>query len=94
MSDQPDPSIEWPYDHYVVEIRHGPLFEESPLRTHRALTVEDAVNLIEGLRTTYGSRAEITWQAEEVNDEGKLYGLASDQTVYMISVIPPLTTQL
>jgi len=88
MSDQTE------YDCYTVEIRHGPLFEDSPLRTHRAFTADDAVALIDGLRDTYGSRAEITWQAEEVNEAGKLYGLAADQTVYMITVTPPLTVPL
>lgn len=95
MTEQPELPLEWPpYDHYKVEIRSGPLFEEGALRTHKAESVEDAVNLIEGLRDTYAARAEVVWQADEVNGEGKLHGLAPEGVVWLIQVTPPLTTPL
>lgn len=93
--EQPELPLEWAtYDHYTVEIRRGPLFDEQAIRTHRAESRDDALNLIEGMRDTYGQRENVTWQAEEVDGVGKLYGLAPGGEVYVISVIPPLTTEL
>ena len=95
MNDPPELPLEWlPYDHYKVEIRNGPLFEEKALRSHKAESVADAVSLIEGLRDTYAARAEVVWQAEEVNGEGKLFGLAPEGVVWVIQVTPPLSTPL
>lgn len=82
------------YDHYHVVISKGPTFGETTLRQHKAETVEDAIGLINGLRDTYRQRDNITWQSEEVNDEGKLYGLAQGGDVYLIQVTPPLSVDL
>jgi hypothetical protein len=87
--------LEWPeYDHYTVEIRSGPLFEEKPLRTHTADSPEDALNLIEGLRDTYGERMDVTWDGEEVDGNGILRGLAPEGVVFVISVVPPLSVEI
>ena len=94
---QPELPLEWDtmtYDHYTVEIRKGPEFDESQvLRTHNVKTVDDALGLIEGFRDTYNQRNGVSWQDDEVNAEGKLYGLAGGE-VYVISCTPPLTTEL
>ena len=82
------------HDHYTVAIAAGPMHEEKVLRTHDVTTVDDALGLIEGFRDTYNQRNNVTWQDDEVNAEGKLYGLAPGGDVYVISCTPPLTTDL
>jgi hypothetical protein len=75
---------------YDVTIACGPLHEEEVVRRHTAKTPEDALAIIDGLRDTYGARESVTWNGEEVNPEGRLYGLAPKGLVYVISVVPPL----
>jgi hypothetical protein len=85
------------HDHYHIEIRKGDLHQERPLRHHDVRDVDAAVSLIEGLRDTYAQRENVTWQSEEVNEDGRLYGLAPGPEaaeVWMISVEPPLSTPL
>ena len=96
MSDlQPELDLEFhTYDHYTVELRVGPLHDEKVVRTHEAKSVKDAESLIEALRDTANQRDGVAWQFEEVNAEGKLYGLAPGGVIYVISVVPPLTTAL
>jgi hypothetical protein len=87
--------LEWPdYDHYTIEIRKGPQHSEEVLREHTAKSVEEAENLIEALRDTYYNRNDVTWQNEEVDVHGKLYGLAPGGDTYVISVVPPLGVEL
>jgi len=95
--EQPELPLEWPegkYDHYQVEIRHGPQHDEETIRSHKANTVDDALRFIEGLRDTFNQRADVTWQTEEVNDQGTMYGLAPGGEVYVIQVTPPLSVEL
>ena len=96
MSDlQPELDLEFhTYDHYTVELRRGPMHDEKVVRHHEAKSVKDAEALIEGLRDSANQRDGVSWQFEEVNAEGKLYGLAPGGVVYLISVVPPLTTAL
>lgn len=96
MSDlQPELPLEFAtYDHYTVELRRGPIHAEETVRHHEVQTVPEAEALIEGLRDTANQREGVTWQFEEVNAEGKLYGLAPGGVVYVISVVPSLTTPL
>lgn len=87
--------LEWPVaEQYKIEIRKGQFAQEETLRTHSASSVLDAENLIDGLRDAYNSRANVTWQHEEVDAKGMLYGLDPEGTVYVISCQPPLETAL
>lgn len=93
---QPELPLEWAdgqFDHYTIEIRKGPLHGEELIRSHEAKDTDAALNLIDGIRETYMQREGVAWTAEEVNPEGKLYGMAQG-TVYIISVTPPLTVAL
>lgn len=82
-------------NHYTIQLRRGPLQEEQEvLREHTATDVAAAEAMIEALRDTSLKRDEVTWQAEMVNAEGNLYGLAPGGVVYMLSVSPPLSVSL
>jgi translation elongation factor EF-G len=65
--------------------------DELVIRRHEAKTASDAEKLVEGLRDTYNQRDGVTWQYEETNAEGMLYGLGPGGMVYVIAVSPPLT---
>jgi hypothetical protein len=56
--------------------------------------VADAEVMIESLRESATHRDLVQWQAEEVNGEGKMYGLAPHGVVFIISVTPPLSVSL
>lgn len=73
---------------HTVEIRK----DDERLRSHRAGDHLDALELIEGLRDSYASRGNVTWQFEEVNKDGDLFGMDPDGSVYHIKVDPPLPT--
>lgn len=79
------------HDHYTVELREGAVGDMQTVRSHTAKTTEDAANLVDGLRESCLQRDHVTWQGDEVNGEGNLYGMAPGGTVYWISVVPPLT---
>lgn len=92
---QPELDLEFAtYDHYTIELRVGPAHDEKTVRSHEAKSVKDAEALIEALRDTANQRDGVSWQYEGVNDEGRLYGLAPGGVVYVINVVPPLTTAL
>jgi hypothetical protein len=81
------------YDHYTIELRKGAIGEMETLRSSTAKTVEDAANLIDGWRDNALQREGVTWQSDEVDNHGNLYGM-SGGTVYQISCVPPLTESL
>ena len=78
MSDlQPELPLEFAtYDHYTIELLKGPQHAEDVVRHHEAKSVKDATALIEGLRDTANQRDGVSWQFEEVDAQGRLYGLA------------------
>lgn len=82
------------YDHYLVRLFKGAIGDMELVRSHSAKTVDDAYNLIDGLRELWTNRDSVTWQYEEVDADGHLYGLAPGGVVYEISVVPPLNTPL
>jgi hypothetical protein len=90
---QPQLDLEWPpvADTFTIELRTGPMHDELVTRKHTATSREDAEALIEGMRDTCAQRDGVSWQYEETNSEGKLYGLGPNALVYVISVSPPLT---
>ena len=97
MTDTPE-QLELPleyhmHDHYTVELRKGAVGDMQTLRTHQAKSTEDAANLIEGLRDSCLQRDNVTWQNDEVDGQGNLYGMAGS-TVFQISVVPPLSVSL
>jgi hypothetical protein len=94
MTDQPQLFEDESFDHYQVEIRAGQLFDEQVLRSHSAGSVDDALNLLDGIRDAYAQRDEVTWDGEEVDAGGKLRGLDPSGRVYLLSVTPPLTVAL
>lgn len=97
MTDPPEQlelPLEFPMsDHYTIELRKGAIGDMQALRTYSAKSVEDATNLIEGMRDSMLQRDGVTWQHDEVDDHGNLYGMAGS-TVYQISVVPPLSVSL
>lgn len=80
-------------DHYTIELRKGAVGDMETVRSHTAKTVEDAANFVDGLRESCLMRDHVTWQGDEVNAEGNLYGMVGN-TVYWISVVPPLTESI
>jgi hypothetical protein len=83
--------LEMPADpeSYEVTISCGPVHEEEVIRRHTVKTPTDALAIIDGLRDTYAGREGVTWNGEEINAEGRLYGLAPHGLVYVIAVKPP-----
>lgn len=83
-----------PYDHYTIKLSKGAVGDMETVRTHSAKTVDDAVNLVEGLRDSASHRDRVVWQREELDEVGLLYGLAPHGVVFEISVVPTLSTPL
>lgn len=81
------------YDHYTIEVRKGAIGDMQTQRTMTAKNVEDASQLIEGFRDSCLQREGVTWQHDEVDNHGNLYGMAGS-TVWQISCVPPLTEAL
>jgi hypothetical protein len=81
------------YDHYTIELRKGPVGAMETLRSSEAKNVEDAQTLIEGWRSSCVQRDGVTWQTDEVDAKGDMYGMAG-QTVWHIACVPPLTEKL
>ena len=82
------------YDHYTVTLAKGAVGDMQALRTHTATNVDDAINLVEGLRDTAANRDNVQWQNDEVDERGLLFGLAPQGVVFEISVTPPLSFTL
>lgn len=82
------------YDHYVVQLAKGAVGDMVVVREHSAKSTDGAINFIESLRDTAAGRDDVTWQNDEVDERGLLYGLAPGGVVFQISVVPPLTTAL
>jgi hypothetical protein len=66
------------------------MHDELTIRRHEAKTEADAAALIEGIRDTCAQRDGVSWQYEETNAEGNLYGMGPGALVYRIVVSPPL----
>lgn len=98
MTNQPEQlelDLEFPtYDHYTITLGKGAVGDMEIVRTHTAKSVDDATNLVDGLRDTAANRDKVQWQTDEVNEAGQLYGLAPGGVVFEISVVPPLSTPL
>ena len=92
---QPELPLEWPsYDHYTVKLAKGAVGNMEVVRTHTATSTDGASNLIDSLRDAALARDNVTWQQEEVDARGLMFGLAPGGIVYEISVVPPLSTPL
>jgi hypothetical protein len=83
-------------DHYTIQLRRrpDPAQEEQVVREHTATDTTAAESLIEALRDSALQRDDVSWQAEEVNPEGNMFGLAPGGVVYVIQVTPPLSVNL
>jgi hypothetical protein len=81
------------YDHYTVEIRKGAIGDMQTVRSTTAKNVLDASNLIDGFRENALQSDGVTWQHDEVDNHGNLYGM-SGSTVWQIACVPPLTEPL
>lgn len=81
------------YDHYTIELRKGAIGDMQTVRSSTAKSVEDAANLIDGWRDSALQRDGVTWQHDEVDNHGNLYGMI-EGTVWQISCVPPLTEAL
>jgi len=98
MPEQPELPPELPleyhmYDHYTVELRKGAIGDMQTVRSYTARSTDDAASLIEGLRDNALQRDGVTWQNDEIDDHGNLYGMV-EGTVWHISVVPPLSVAL
>lgn len=80
-------------DHYTVELRKGEIGNMETVRSNTAKSVDGALNLIDGFRDSALQRDSVTWQSDEVDAGGNLYGMVGS-TVYQISVVPPLSEAL
>ena len=59
MDEQLELPLEWAkHAEYSREVRKGPT--EEKVRSHHAETLEDATNLIDGLRDVYAARDEVS----------------------------------
>lgn len=95
MTTQPELDLEFAsYDHYTITLAKGAVGDMESIRTHTAKSVDDATNLIEGLRDITANRDGVLWQNEEVDERGLMFGLAPKGVVFEISVVPPLSTEL
>jgi len=95
MEQQLELELEWPvYDHYRVELRKGEMPDLDVVRSTKATDVDGAISLIEGFRDIAASRNSVTWQGEEVEPSGILFGLAPGGEVWQIIVVPPLGQEL
>jgi hypothetical protein len=97
MSDQPEqltlPLEYHTYDHYTIELRKGAVGAMEVMRSNTAKSVDDAEHLIDAFRENAIQREGVTWQGDEVDNMGSLYGMAYS-TVWQISCVPPLTEPL
>jgi hypothetical protein len=76
---------------YTIEITRKLAGAEEILRRHTSTTIDGAETLVESLRDTYGAREGVEWEAEEVDETGRLVGYsASQDSFYVIKVTPPL----
>lgn len=77
---------------YTIEIWYAPDLTSTSelLRTHTSTTADGAEVMVESLRDSYGQRESVTWEGEEVDEEGLLYGRSAAGERYMILVTPPL----
>jgi hypothetical protein len=80
-------------DHYTVELRRGEVGNMEVVRSNTAKTADGALNLIEGFRDSTLQRDGVTWQHDEVDPSGNLYGMAGT-VVWQISVVPSLTESI
>src|SRR4051812_37254310 len=99
MTDETPEQLQLPlemptYDHYTIKLSKGLVGDLTLVRSHTAVTVDDAMTLIEGLRDSAANRDNVTWQSDEVDARGILYGLAPGGAVFEISVFPPLGVTL
>ena len=77
---------------YTITLSKGAVGDLQTVRSHKAKTDEDALNLIDGLRDTFGVREDVKWQDFEMPASGVMYGLAPGGVVYEISVVPQIGT--
>ena len=93
--EQPELPLEWPeYHSYKIELRKGAVHDLEVIRAHEVTDVIDAESMIEGIRDTVQGRDDVTWNGEEVDEHGYLYGLAPGGVVFQIHVTPPLNVAL
>jgi hypothetical protein len=76
---------------YTIEITRRTAGDEEKLRTHTSTTPEGAETLVESLMDSYGMREGVIWEAEQLDDDGRLVGRSpTESAIYTITVTPPL----
>lgn len=77
---------------YTIEIwRSADLADAELLRTHEADEADDVEVVVESLRDAYGSRENVVWTGETVDERGFLHGRNfQDGVNFTILVKPPL----
>jgi hypothetical protein len=95
MTEQPELPLEFAtYDHYTITLAKGAVGDMHVVREHQAKDEEAAITLIEGLRDAAAGRDGVTWQNQEVDTRGLMFGLAAGGVVWEISVVPTFTEGL
>ena len=51
------------------------------------------LNFIDALRDSAAQRDNVTWDGEEVDAAGRLYGMSPGGTVWLVVVTPPLEVE-
>lgn len=92
MPEQPELPLEMPKPSYVITVSRGPIHGEVVLRTTTVTDALDAAEIIESYSEFYTNRAYVTWDGEETNESGYLYGLDPEGESYVIQIAPPLAT--
>jgi hypothetical protein len=87
--------LEFPMsDKYTIELLRRPdeAVEDvyDSVRKHEAKTPEDALAFVDALRDDATVRYMVRWQSDEPTQSGKMFGLASGGTTYVIAVDPAL----
>lgn len=79
---------------YTIEIWRSPdRTDATLLRTSTSTSPDGAETVIESMIDTYGYNEEITWAADEPDQNGYLHGHSDrDDLNYAIVVKPPLVT--
>lgn len=76
---------------YTVTLRTGnPPDDWRTVRSNKTDAVDGAISLIEGFTELATAREGVTWQSEETDDQGMLYGQTPDGSVWNVYVQPPV----
>lgn len=87
--------LEWPvHDHYKIELIEGAGDAVEVVRSTKATDVDGAIGLIDGFRELAAGRDDVTWDGDNVDERGVLFGLDAKGVTWQITCVPPLSQEL